>query len=287
MINLPLLIPALLSAYRWRGQVVLIKNGAAFAREEPRVSTGAIEANPRRTGEDHPATIADQNLDDQLALWELVELFGPNAIADVKSRPQGKAFFTWLGDNPRAVEDYLTRQSEEYTKAGLEIWYDIWAKDPDSHAGLWRRAAIATSLVNAIPVMHYADNKAEDPLVRYFHVKSSHEKGVLFPYFDKAPIWELRHVIGSWALESDMDWIRTAITSDLKTQAKVGDACGMVPYRLKSLKGVSIYDGAPYYDNKPMSMPILVEYGGCAPSPNLAPNPARLTASRRCRLLSS
>lgn len=176
----------------------------------------------------------------------------------------GGPFLSWLVARPDALADYVHGGAAgEVSARSLGLWSKLWTEFPESReAGVWRRFAIATALVQSQQVYAMADGTAIDPVARFRFYRKSFDNGVLSPYFAKAPVWELRYVAGSWALDSDLAWAQTAMKPEWRVQESVGNACWMVPYRETNAKGVSVQTGSKFYDDKPMTLQLMTEYGG-------------------------
>ena len=68
--------------------------------------------------------------------------------------------------------------------------------------------------------------------------------------------------MASWAEGTELDWARQNVKSEFNDPKKIGEAThNVIKYKEHNKKGVSIHDGAPYYDNKPCTLAILYEYG--------------------------
>ena len=218
-------------------------------------------ASPAFSPESFPANAAENH---RLLQWRLIDVIGWENIQAVAAK-DGEAFLKWLFTTPAALETFCLAgpPDAERSSRTLEIWRDIFNADPESKDGLWLRVAAATALVHSRPVKAMADGSVIDPLARYRHFKAAHAAKKLFPYFSEAPAWELRYVVNSWAIDSDLDWaIGTVTDPKLKSQEKIGNAAYMVPYRDKNSKGVSVQNGREYYDHKPVTLSLMVEVGG-------------------------
>ncbi len=173
-------------------------------------------------------------------------------------------FLTWLVQHPDALQDYIHGGTEgEINLRSFQVWHTLWRDFTETREpGPWRNFAIASALVQAQQVYAMADGKPIDPVARYRFFRESAEQGALVPSFTKAPVWQLRYVAGSWAMDSDLAWVRAAMKPDVRNQFSVGDACMMVPYRETNAQGVSVQSGSKFYDEKPMTLQLMTEYGG-------------------------
>jgi hypothetical protein len=176
----------------------------------------------------------------------------------------GEPFLIWLANHPDALADYVHGGADgEVCERSFGVWRRIWQECPESREdGAWRRFAIASALVQAQPVNAMANGKPIDPVERFKFFKQSADQGALVSSFFKAPVWKLRYVAGSWALDSDLAWVRPAMKPEIRNQFSVGDACLMVPYIETNAKGVSVQTGSKFYDDKPMTLQLMTEYGG-------------------------
>ena len=152
----------------------------------------------------------------------------------------------------------------------MRIFAEIAAVDPEvlekcddpKNPPLPLRLAIATALVHAAPVTWMADGSVIDPVKRYQSYRAWDKEGVLFASFLELSAWEMRYVVGSWSSDEDLVWARANIKPELKVREKVGDGAHMLAYNLFNKNGVSVQEGGKFYDNKPMTLAIMLEYGG-------------------------
>ena len=107
-----------------------------------------------------------------------------------------------------------------------------------------------------------ADGSVIDPVQRHLSYRAWDRDGVLFASFRDLSAWELRYVVGSWSTDDDLVWARANIKPELKVREKVGDGAHMLAYNLFNKKGVSVQDGSRFYDDKPMTLAVMLEYGG-------------------------
>ena len=198
-----------------------------------------------------------------LSQWRLLQVTGAENFKAVADK-DGAEFLTWLLTSQPALDAYLGSGplDKEQSGHGLEIWRDLFRADTKNRDGLWLRVAAATALAHTVPVKAMADGQEIDPVQRYQYYQNAAASGLLAPSFEKAAVWELRFVVNSWARNEDMAWVLSAMDQKNKSQEKIGEACWMVPYRLENSKGVSVQNGAEYYDHKPMTMQLMHEVGG-------------------------
>jgi hypothetical protein len=198
-----------------------------------------------------------------LAQWRLIAVTGPDHCKAVADK-DGTEFLAWLTANNEALHAYLASGplDREITSRGLAIWRDLFNAHPDSRDGLWMRVAAATALAHTSPVKSLADGGDIDPLKRFQYFRDAHASHILAPSFDQAAVWELRYVVNSWARDEELAWVLNAMDPKNKSQARIGDACGMVPYRLENSKGVSVQNGPEYYEHQPVTLKLMHEVGG-------------------------
>ena len=142
------------------------------------------------------------------------------------------------------------------------ILAEIVAKDPAAKEGLAFRIAVATALTFSTPVRWMADDSVIEPLPRYEAYVAWDREGVLFESFRGLSAWEMRYVVGSWSTNEDLVWARANIKPELRRRDKVGDGAHMLAYNLENRNGVSVQEGRKFYDGKPMTMAVMLEYGG-------------------------
>jgi len=173
------------------------------------------------------------------------------------------ASLTWLLGNREALQTLLSSGDAaggRWADAG-RIFMQIVDGDARAKTGVPLRIAVATALTFAEPVISFADKKPIAPLPRYQAYRDWDAAGQLFSSFRSLTAWEMRYVVGSWARESELVWARGAIRGDLKSRDRVSDAAFMVPYTEYNKRGVSIQDEKNFYDSKPITMALLLEYG--------------------------
>lgn len=198
-----------------------------------------------------------------LSQWRLLSVTGPDHFQTVADKG-GTEFLGWLFSNQEALDAYLGSGplDREGTARGLEIWRELDATYPESRGGLWMRVAAATALAHTVPVKSLADGGEIDPLQQFRYFRNTQASGLLSPSFDTSATWELRFVVNTWARPEELGWVLGAMDPKNKSQDKIGDACGMVPYRSENSKGVSVHSGAAYYDNQPVTLERMHTVGG-------------------------
>ncbi len=205
-----------------------------------------------------------------LAQWRLLSRVKPEEWATLTAQHANAV--AWLLSNRSALELFGTSGDVEGNRWGdaVRIFGEIAAVDPDVLAKyddakappLPLRLAVATALVHATPVTWMADGSVIDPVKRYQSYRTWDKEGVLFASFRELSAWEMRYVVGSWSSDEDLVWARANIKPELKVREKVGDGAHMLAYNLFNKNGVSVQEGGKFYDNKPMTLAIMLEYGG-------------------------
>ncbi|MFM2164206.1 MAG: hypothetical protein RL325_643 [Planctomycetota bacterium] len=194
-----------------------------------------------------------------LLQWKLLSALGPSGRAD----PANAELLSWLLADGDALGLFLGSGDPAGGK-----WDEAarilarTARDETHREGLPLRVAVATALVFAEPVRSMADGSDIDPVARADSFLAWDAKGELFPSFRDLSAWELRYVVGSWSTDADLEWARANIKPDLKRRDKVGDAAHMLAYNLTNKNGVSVQEGRKFYDDKPMTLAVMLEYGG-------------------------
>ncbi len=198
-----------------------------------------------------------------LLQWRLLRALGPEGRASLGGA-HGEAL-GWLLADPAALGEFLGSgeiDGDRWTDA-TRILCEIVGKDPAAkEAGLARRVAVATALVFSTPVQWMADGSDIAPVPRYEAYVAWDREGVLFATFRDLSAWELRYVVGSWSTNEDLVWARANIKDELRRRDKVGDGAHMLAYNLFNKSGVSVQEGRRFYDDKPMTMAVMLEYGG-------------------------
>jgi len=145
----------------------------------------------------------------------------------------------------------------------IELMLAILARDPEAKGGYKHRLAAAVALTFSTAVKSLADQTVElDAMERYRSFVNWADTGKLFHHFTGLTAWQMRYVIGSWAANNELVWARENVPFNFKSPKSIGEAThSMVKYRETNYKGVSVQDGASYYDNKPVTMEVMQEVG--------------------------
>ena len=223
-----------------------------------------LDESLRRRFSAAPAAIgvfaADPDGAQALLQWRLLSVLGVEGRANTEC----KETLAWLLADAGALKLFVASGDASGDKwlEALRVLDRIVRADEKSKQGLSLRVAVATALTFAQPVQWMADGSAIDPVARHASYLRWDSEGVLFPAFRELSAWELRYVVGSWSSDADLVWARENIKPELRTHDKVGDAAHMAPYRGHNAQGVSIHAGRSFYDNKPVTLAIMLEYGG-------------------------
>ncbi|MFD0892196.1 hypothetical protein KBB96_12260 [Luteolibacter ambystomatis] len=197
---------------------------------------------------------------------------GNDALATVAKTAEGKAFLSWLLNDPRALGYYLDSTFFAFAEAdrtyGLQVWQKIWQKDPESHGGLWCRvgAAFAIAYGKERVVTETAwDEKIDrvlDPMERYDFYRASFQQGKLMSYFSAAPAWELVYTVhASYRSIEEMKWAQEMLPPDRFNPRGAGNMeYQIVKYRLHNYRD-SIIHGSAYFDGKPNTLMMIADYG--------------------------
>lgn len=235
----------------------MLSGDALFAQAAKTVADN-VAGKPAAEVESYAGSLAGSLAIMQRTLLERLGKSGRDQLVASHSASLG-----WLLGDRDAIQMLLSSGDAaggRWADAG-RIFLRIVDGDARAKSGIPLRIAVATALTFAEPVISFADKKAIDPLPRYQAYRDWDAAGQLFSSFRSLTAWEMRYVVGSWARESELVWARSAIRRDLKSRDRVSDAAFMVPYTAFNKRGVSIQDEKNFYDSKPITMALLLEYG--------------------------
>ncbi|MDR2981432.1 MAG: hypothetical protein LBV12_04205 [Puniceicoccales bacterium] len=216
-----------------------------------------------------PATLLDQ-LDSNkefrtaLAFWKLGNICSPEKLDEFLQDSSSKDFGDWLQKNPEILETYLVSRplvGKTRGAGALKAWAAIWKNDPESREGFWLKAAIGQTLATKAAADETDVKKA---LERYQFMKLCVKEKRYFPDFEELTPWEIRFVANTGKPISEVEWCQKFLV-EKKPNFKIDNIGGSgyaIPYRLKNYRGVSVHKGKEYYDNKPVTFALQVEYGG-------------------------
>ena len=235
----------------------------------------ARESDPKRL----LAKVAEPTVALAIAQYELLAA-SANDLEPIGATPEGKAFLAELLSDRASLEELFTTGAPptDWGRA-LAILQAIRAADPQSAAtaeeSLPRRLALAVALEHATPILpwsEWGDTSAAtiDPVKRYEFYRGLWSTRRLFLCFDELPTWELRRVVDLPLYDEDILWFHESMperlpdaTVPLRSQAEIGNAAFLIPYREQSpTNGRSVQEGKPFYDGKRLTPAIMLEYGG-------------------------
>lgn len=164
-------------------------------------------------------------------------------------------FCAWLMTHPEIFEKLVFAKASGQNT--LAVLHSIWLKENGQLSGMYLNMALGASLVST-------SRKPEDCIARYDFYKKSFEERKLFPQFDALEPWELQILFQGRESLEELAWAQEYVLQKTKFKADNAGrvACSFIPYRMTNKKGISVHAGAPFYDNKPISLQIYVEYGG-------------------------
>ena len=168
-------------------------------------------------------------------------------------------FIRWIIDRPEIFEKLLF--ADRPNSNSLNLFYRIWLKEEKNLDSILLNLALGAALsVDSLT--------RDESLARYdFYKMSSHEKK-LFPQFATLEPWEYAFLFrNTESVEGGLDslaWGQEYISKKKQINASnvASKACGLIPYKDKNSKGISVHSGSIFYDNKPKTLKIYTEYGG-------------------------
>lgn len=199
--------------------------------------------------------------------WDMGKWFGiRNIIVQEYSKPS-KLPFPWILTDLQIMELLLTSgyvQDHKWSNS-VDLINQILDLDPEARKGGYRlRLAVSIAITFSTTVKSFASyNKTDiDPIARYQNFIRWAEEGVLFPIHTSLSTWHLRYVVASWAEDEELEWARDNVPDNFRTPDKIGEATHkMVSYTDTNSKGVSIHEGAKFYDHQPQTLALLAELG--------------------------
>lgn len=207
--------------------------------------------------------------------WMLLSRLGPGGLRDISglgldeawTLPERRASLEWILTDTEILGAFLGAGDLDAGSwaESLRVFCRLLDADLEGRirkGGLPQRLAIATALSWSDPVRWMADGTEIDPVARWRSYLEWDEQGLLYATFRDLCTWELRYVVGSWSSDEDLVWARANIKDELRRRDKVGDGAHMLSYNLFNKDGVSVQEGRRFYDGKPMTLAIMLEYGG-------------------------
>lgn len=166
-----------------------------------------------------------------------------------------REFVKWLLDHPEAFEKLAFARASG--KDTLAVLRNIWVKEGKELAGVGFNMALGAALASSF-------REPEECEARYDFYKKSFAEKKLFPQFTTLEPWEFGILFQGRESIEELAWAQeySSRKKTFKAQNAGYAACSFIPYRMKNKQGVSVHAGGAFYDHKPVSLQIYVEYGG-------------------------
>lgn len=166
-----------------------------------------------------------------------------------------REFVKWLLDHPEAFEKLAFARASG--KDTLAVLRNIWVKEGKELAGVGFNMALGAALASS-------SREPEECEARYDFYKKSFAEKKLFPQFITLEPWEFGILFQGRESIEELAWAQeySSRKKTFKAQNAGYAACSFIPYRMKNKQGVSVHAGGAFYDHKPVSLQIYVEYGG-------------------------
>lgn len=166
-----------------------------------------------------------------------------------------REFVKWLLDHPEAFEKLAFARASG--KDTLAVLRSIWVKEGKELAGVGFNMALGAALASS-------SREPEECEARYDFYKKSFAEKNLFPQFITLEPWEFGILFQGRESIEELAWAQeySSRKKTFKAQNAGYAACSFIPYRMKNKQGVSVHAGGAFYDHKPVSLQIYVEYGG-------------------------
>ena len=166
-----------------------------------------------------------------------------------------REFVKWLLDHPEAFEKLAFARASG--KDTLAVFRSIWVKEGKELAGVGFNMALGAALASS-------SREPEECEARYDFYKKSFAEKKLFPQFITLEPWEFGILFQGRESIEELAWAQeySSRKKTFKAQNAGYAACSFIPYRMKNKQGISVHAGGAFYDHKPVSLQIYVEYGG-------------------------
>ena len=166
-----------------------------------------------------------------------------------------REFVKWLLDHPEAFEKLAFARASG--KDTLAVLRSIGVKEGKELAGVGFNMALGAALASS-------SREPEECEARYDFYKKSFAEKKLFPQFITLEPWEFGILFQGRESIEELAWAQeySSRKKTFKAQNAGYAACSFIPYRMKNKQGVSVHAGGAFYDHKPVSLQIYVEYGG-------------------------
>lgn len=137
----------------------------------------------------------------------------------------------------------------------LNILKNMWLEENKNLKGIYLNMALGVSL---------SEKKIEECISKYQYYKKAYNQNKLFKQFKELEPWEFKLLFDGRESVSELEWAQEFVSQKKKFKPwnAASVACRWIPYREKNSKGISVHKGAAFYDFKPISLKIYVEYGG-------------------------
>lgn len=166
-----------------------------------------------------------------------------------------KEYVGWLLKHPEVFEKLCFAGASG--KETLTVLRSIWLMEGRELSGIGLNMALGAALIST-------DRDVQGCLDRYAFYKKSFADKKLFSQFLTLEPWEFGILFRGRESLDELAWAQEY--SDGKKSFKAdtagSSACSFVPYRSKNKKGVSVHAGSAFYDHKPITLQVYVEYGG-------------------------
>ena len=166
-----------------------------------------------------------------------------------------RGFVKWLLDHPEVFEKLTFAKSSG--KDTLAVLRNIWVREGKELSGVGFNMALGAALVST-------SREPEACEARYDFYKKSFAEKKLFPQFITLEPWEFGILFQGRESIEELAWAQeySSRKKTFKAQNAGYAACSFIPYRMKNKQGISVHAGGAFYDHKPVSLQIYVEYGG-------------------------
>ncbi len=165
-----------------------------------------------------------------------------------------KKFTLWLFENYHILEQLAWANTSE--KNTLKIIREIWNKD---------HQLTGTHLNLALGCAINANNPDQEQILldKYEYYKHAYNEKKLFPQFETLEPWEMSLLFQGPESVEEMKWANQYLDKKKADPNNISNkACSLIPYRDHNPQGVSVHKGGAFYDNKPVTLMLYVEYGG-------------------------
>lgn len=165
-----------------------------------------------------------------------------------------KKFTAWLAQHPEIFR--MLADSGYANRNVLSVFYQIWKTKDQKITPVEISMALGAGLIaNTFTI--------EECIAKFNFYQDAHHHGKCYPQADTLQPWEWAIVLRGKESIEDLEWAQQFIEGKkIKPEQAGGKFTGFIPYRMKNYKGVSVHAGAPFYDNKPITLKLYTEYGG-------------------------